>query len=169
MPRMLSDGDDLLLWVPDGGIDNIHAPTVAELTATGVLDISLLVTKANFALGSTGDESISDPPLGAPGDSSIPGRTNYAGGMDFFRGTTPEDDEAWTTFTAKGIHGYLVHRVGKPRATAVAALDKVRVFGCYTGTPVPLVPDANGGYRKFHEDFFIQSEEVDERAVVATG
>jgi len=34
---------------------------------------------------------------------------------------------------------------------------------------VQLVPDANGGYRKFHMDFFIQSEEVDERAVVAAG
>lgn len=167
MPKMLSDGDDKLLWVPAGGIDDISAPKVSELTATGVLDISCLVTKANFALGSTGDEMINDPALCAKGSSPAPGSTNYEAAMDFFRYTTLSEDEAWETFTGKNIEGYLVHRIGKPSDVAIAAGDKVRVFFVITTTPQQLVPEANGGFRKFREVFLPQSELVDERALVA--
>lgn len=167
MPKMLSDGDDKLLWVPAGGIADVSAPTVAELTAAGVLDISCLVAKNNFTLGSTGDETIDDPALCAAGSAPAPGRTNYEAAMDFFRFTTPEEDEAYTTFTGKGIEGFLVHRIGKPSATAITAADPVSVYGAITTSPQKIVPDANGGFRKFRQVFLPQSQLVDERAVVA--
>lgn len=166
MGRMLSDGDDKLLWVPAGGIADISAPTVEELTAVGVLDISCLVAKNNFSLGATGDETIDDPPLCAKGSSPAPGRTNYEAAMDFYRGTTPDDDEAYETFTGKGIDGFLVHRIGKPSESPIVATDKPSVYGVTTTTPQKIVPDANGGYRKFREVFLVRSELVDERAVV---
>lgn len=167
MTKMLANGDDLLLWVPDGGIANVHGPTVSELTAVGVLDISCLVTKANFVLGANGNSSISDPELCSAFDTTVPGRPTFQAGMDFYRGTTTTDDKAWTTFTTYGIHGFLVHRVGLPHTTAPVAADKIRVFGALTGSAQVITPDANGGFRKFHLDFFVQGNEVDEHAVVA--
>ena len=166
MPKMLNQDNRLLLWVPEGGILNVSAPTVAELTAPGVLDLSCLVTLANYALGATGDESINDPALCAPGDSPVPGATSYEAAMDFFRWTTTLEDVAWSTFTGKGITGFLVERKGKPHTTAVAAANEVKVLGAITGTPRDLAPSTRG-FEKFHQDFMVQSELVDERAVVA--
>lgn len=167
MPKMLSDGDDLLLWIPANGIDVLGSPTVAELTATGVLDISCLVTKANFALGATGNENIDDPALCAKGSSPAPGNATYEAAMDFFRWTTEEEDEAWNTFTGKGIPGLLAHRVGKPHEFAIAAAQEFAIYGVLTGTPQRLVPETNGGFRKFRQAFMVQSEQVNERAKVA--
>lgn len=167
MPKMLAQANRKLLWVPDGGIDVFSAPTVAELTDAGVLDLSCLVTKANYSLGATGDESINDPALCAEGNSTVPGNTNYEAGMDFFRWTTTIEDEAWNTFTDKGIAGILVERIGKKYDLPIVATDQVKVLGAITGTPRDLVPDSNGGFEKFRQEFFVQSEQVDLRAVVA--
>jgi hypothetical protein len=167
MPKMLAGANRKLVWVPDGGIDDVHNPKVAELNDAGVLDISCLITKNNFALGASGDESINDPAYCAEGNSTVPGNTNYEAGMDFFRWTTTLEDEAWNTFTDKGIAGFLVERIGKPYDDPFVATDKVKVVGAITGTPRDLNPDASGGYEKFRQEFFTQSELTDLRAVVA--
>lgn len=167
MPRMLVDGDDKLLWVPDGGITTVSSTTVAQLTAVGVLDISCLVTKTNFALGATGDAVLSDPALCAAGDSGVPGLTSYEAGMDFYRWTTVGEDDAWTTFTGKGIGGFLAHRIGLPSATAPLAGQEWAIYGVLTGSPRKIVPDAQGGYRKFRQEFLVQGDLVDERVTIA--
>lgn len=169
MPKMLAQANTMLLWVPDGGIADVSAPTEDELTAVGVLDLSCLVTKANYSLGATGDETVNDPALCADGNSAVPGNTNYEAAMDFFRYTTTLEDKAWTTFTNKGIEGFFVERKGKRYSEPVVATDIVKVLGVITGTPRDLpIPD-NGGFEKFHVDGFVQSELVDLRAVVAAG
>lgn len=167
MTKMIAEAKRRLVWVPDGGIEDVSAPTVAELTAPGVLLLSCLVTKANYNLGATGDESINDPAACAKGNSTVPGNTNYEAGFDFFRWTTTLEDEAWTTFQTKGMAGYLVERIGKDYDVEFAAADPVKVYGSITGTPRDLVPDASGGFEKFRQDFFVQSELVEERAEVA--
>lgn len=167
MPKMLSDGNHKLTWVPDGGIANVAAPTVAELSAGGVLELSCLVTANDFALGPTGDNEINDPALCSESNSTAPGRTNYEGAMNFFRWIPAGEDDAWNTFTGKGIAGYLVHRIGKHHTASYAATDEVQVFGVITGTPSPVAPAADGGYEKFRQMFHVQGEEVDLRAAVA--
>jgi hypothetical protein len=167
MTKMLSQANRTLLWVPEGGIDDPEHPTVAELNDAGVLDLSCLVTKANFSLGATGDESINDPAYCASGNSVAPGNTNYEAAMEFFRWTTTPEDEAWNTFTDKGIAGSFVERIGKPYDDPIVATDKVKVVGVITGTPRDLNPDGSGGYEKFHLDSFVQSELTELRAVVA--
>lgn len=168
---MLADGNRRLVWVPDGGIANISAPTVTELTATGVLDMSCLVTANNYSLGPTGSEAISEPALCAQGNSTAPGRTNYEAAMNFFRFTVDSEDEAWTTFTGKGLSGFLVQRIGASgsASTAFAAADKVEVYGVITDEPQMQAPPANGGYELFRQVFMVQGEQVDLRAVVAAG
>jgi hypothetical protein len=172
MPKMLAQANRKLAWVPSGGIINVSAPKVTtELGAGGVLDLSCLVTKNNYALGPTGDNAISDPALCAFGDSQVPGITSYEAAMDFFRWTTVPEDKGWTTFTIKGMDGFLVERIStlKSYATAWTIGDKVRVFGVLTATPMMLAPGTDGGFEKFRQVFMVQSELVDERAVVASG
>lgn len=169
MPRMLAQANRKLVWVPAGGIADPSAPTVTELNDPGVVDLSCLVTRSDYSLGATGDEDVSDPALCASGNDSAPGYTNYEAGMNFFRYLPATEDKGWTTFTGKGLEGSLVERKGaiKSYLDDFAAADKVRVFGAITGTPQDLSPPDNGGYEKFRQMFFVQSESTDERAVVA--
>lgn len=168
MPKMLNDANRKLAYVPT--LADYHAPTVAELTGAGVIDISCLVAAADFTLGSTGNDEVNDPALCTSTNSSVPGRDNYEASMDFFRYTEEAEDKAWETFTAKGIHGYLVQRIGqgedgkKPFESAFKAGDEVQVYEVITGTPQILSP-AEAGYEKFKEAFYVQ-DQVDERAVV---
>lgn len=164
MTRMLADGKDKLLWVPQGGITNLAAPTVAELTDPGVIDLSFMVSKANFSLGPTGTADITDTPLGSEAEVSSPGIIQYGGEMDFYRHIETAQDIAWSTFTDRGIPGHLVHRAtNKDSTEAIAATDEVGVYEVLTGIQVPQGPD--GGYRKFRQRFYVQRGEP--RAVVA--
>ena len=169
-PKLLTDASRRLVFVPT--IANIHAPTLSELSGAGVLEISCLVTAANFTLGATGDDAITDPALCATSNSSVPGRTNYEAAMDFFRWRESADDKAWDTFTGKGLHGYLVQRIGqidegeKAHEIPFAAGDEVQVYEVLTNTPQILSP-ADAGYEKFRQAFSVQ-EGVDERAVIAS-
>lgn len=169
MPKMLAQANRKLVWVPASGIANVSSPTVAELTAAGVIDVSCLVTRSDYTLGASGDEEVSDPALCASGNDAAPGYTNYEASMNFFRWTDTAEDEGWSTFTGKGIEGFLVERMGgvKSYDDAFAVGDQVRVFGTITGTPQVLAVPDNGGYEKFTQPFFVQSETTDERAVVA--
>lgn len=161
---MLSDARRKLVYVPT--LTNPSAPTVAQLSAAGVLDISCLVAAADFTLGATGEDAINDPALCAEGNDSSPGRVNYEGGMNFFRWTTAQEDKAWATFTDKGIGGYLVQRIGKDYRDPFVAGDQVQVYQVITGTPMVLAPEG-GGFEKFRQMFYIQSAGTDERATVA--
>jgi hypothetical protein len=167
--KMLTDANRRLIFVPS--IANYHAPVLASLTGVGVIELSCNVTAANYALGSTGDDAINDPAACASSNSTVPGRTNYEAAFDFFRWKDALDDKAWTTFTAKGIHGYLVERIGqiedgeKAHEVPFATGDEVRVFEIITGTPQVLSP-SGAGYEKFKINFSVQ-DQVDERAVVA--
>lgn len=163
MPKMLSDAQRKLVYVPI--LTNPSSPKLTELTATSVLDISCLVTAADFTLGATGEDAINDPALCAEGNDSAPGRITYEAGMNFFRWTTVAEDKAWNTFTDKGIGGHLVQRIGKDFRLPFAVSDEVQSYEILTGTPMILSP-AGGGFEKFRQMFYVQSARTDERAVV---
>lgn len=169
--KMLTDANRRLIFVPT--LADYHAPKVSELTGVGVLELSCNITAANFALGSTGDDSINDPALCTSSNSSTPGRTNYEASTDAFRWKDVLDDKVWTTITSKGIHGYLVQRIGqiedgeKAHEVAFKATDEVQVYEVLSGTPRILSP-ATAGYEKVGITWFVQ-DQVDERAVVAAG
>lgn len=166
--RMLTDANRRLVFLPL--LANYHSPKLTELSAVGVLELSKNVTAANYVLGATGDDAINDPPASASTNTSVPGRTNNDAAFDMYRWKDALDDKAWTTFTQKGIAGYLVERIGqitagqKAHEVAFKVGDIVRVFQVITGTPQVLSP-AGAGYEKFKVQFFVQ-DEVDERAIV---
>ncbi|WP_166535110.1 hypothetical protein [Blastococcus xanthinilyticus] len=164
IPKMLSDAKRKLAFVPALLVPS--APTVAEVTATGALDISCLVKANNFALGAAGEDTVNDPALCARGNDSAPGRVNYTASMEFFRWTTTVEDKAWTTFTESGIGGFLVQRIGQDFEEPFAVGDEVQVYEVLTGTPRLLTPDG-GRYEGFALNFYVQSGGTDERAVIA--
>lgn len=169
MPKMLNDANTKLAFVPV--LIDHHAPTAAELTGVGVLDLSCAITAADFTLGATGNDDVSDPALCTSTNSSVPGRDNYEAAMNFFRYTDTAEDKAWTTFTKKGINGYLVRRIGqgepdkKPFESPFKTGDEVQVYQVISGIPQILSP-SDAGFEKFKVQFYVQ-DNVDERAKVA--
>ncbi|MFF5791133.1 hypothetical protein ACFY5D_03700 [Paeniglutamicibacter sp. NPDC012692] len=169
--KMLTDGNRNLAFVPT--LANYHAPKLSELTGAGVLNLSCLITLADFQLGATGNAEINDPGYCATLEVKAPGLPTYEGASTFFRWKDTVDDKGWTTFTHAGIAGYLVERIGqiaegeKAHEVPFKVGDEVRVFQVLTGTPRVLSPQT-ASYEKFGMTWYIQ-EETDERAVVAAG
>lgn len=169
--KMLTDANRRLVFVPE--LEDYHAPKVSELTGEGVVELSCNITAADFVLGAVDDDAISDPALCASSNSTVPGRSNYEAAMNFFRWKEVTDDIPWTTFTAKGLSGYLVQRIGqiaegeKAHEVPFAAEDEVQVYQVTSGTPQILSP-ADAGYEKFKIKWSTQ-DKIDERAIVAAG
>ena len=167
-PKMLNTANRKLVWVPT--IANIAAPTATELNA-GV-ELTCLVTAADFSLGITGNETITDAALCDDIDTSVPGRATAEAAMNFFRFKDTVDDLGWTTFTGKGLHGYLAQRIGQITDTerqedvAFTAADEVQVYEGTTHDPQIMSP-ATAGYEKFRQVFSVGR--INERAVVAAG
>ena len=149
-PKLLNTANRKLAWVPT--IANINAPTVAELTAG--IDITCLVTAADYQFGITGNEDIKDAALCDDIEAGVPGRATVEASMNSFRLKTTVDDKGWTTFTAKGLTGYLVERIGqiaegeRQEESAWKAADEVQVLKSITNDPQVQSP-SNAGFEKF--------------------
>ena len=167
-PKMLNTANRKLVWVPT--IANIAAPTATELNA-GV-EITCLVTAADFVLGVTSNETINDPAVCDDINTSVPLRANVEASMNFFRFKDAADDLGWTTFTEMGLQGYLVQRIGQIEDTErqedvpFVAADQVQVYEAVTHDPRIMSP-ATAGYEKFGMTFSVARK--NERAVVAAG
>src|SRR4051794_26755888 len=133
-PKLLNTANRKLLWVPT--IADILKPTAPECNAG--LDITLLVTVADYQFGITGNEQISDPALGDEIAAGVPGIATVEAAMNFFRFKDTADDIAHTTFTGKGLQGYLVERVGqiedgeRQEEVPIKAADEVQVLKALT-------------------------------------
>lgn len=167
-PKMLNTNNRALWWVPT--IANKNAPTEDEIEA-GV-QITCLVTVANYNFGITGTNIITDPSPCDDIEAGAPGMDTIEAGFDFFRFKDSVDDIAWSTFTDKGIGGFLVERIGQvdegedPSEVPATAGDEVAVMEVLTLSPRPMAP-STAGYEKFRQEFAPQS--FAPRAVVAAG
>ncbi|TLK56317.1 hypothetical protein [Glutamicibacter sp. V16R2B1] len=166
-PKMLNTANRRLDWVPT--IADITKPTPEELNA-GV-NLTCRVTVANYQFGVTGTNIITDPSPCDTIEAGAPGMDTFEAGFDMFRFKEEADDVAWTTFTRKGLPGYLVERIGqveegqKAEDAPYKAGDEVAVMEGLTLSPRPMSLD-NAGYEKFRQEFAPQS--FAPRAVVAT-
>lgn len=153
-PKMLNTANIKLAWVPT--LANPLAPKVTELTAGK--DITCLITRANYAFGITGNEQITDPAMCDDIEAGVPGNATVEAAMDFYRFKTTVDDIAWTTFTGKGIYGYLVERTGqiedgeRQENMPFVAGDEVQVLYAITNDPQKQSP-ATAGFEKFRQVF----------------
>lgn len=149
-PKMLNTANRRLDWVP--AIADPKNPKATELNAG--LNISCMVTAADYAFGITGNEAIVDAALCDDIEAGVPGRATVEAAANFFRFKETLDDKAWTTFTGKGLSGYLVERIGqvdegeRPEDVPYKAADEVQILKAITNDPQNLSP-ATAGYEKF--------------------
>lgn len=137
MADLISDGNTKVAWVTS--IANINAPTAAELTAGS--DWTQRITPDGLKTDPT-TADVNTSSLASTFDTNQPGRTSYVCEVTFKRGTTPQEDQPYTTLI-KGTTGYLVVRRGTAFATAFATGDKVEVYPIACGEAQNIAPTAN--------------------------
>lgn len=150
--------------------DDINEATLTELNA-GVR-VSRAIMRNGYRLSPTGSDSIDEPGLEDTGNTGTYGSSNYEVALPLFRyfddqgQSHEEQDVAFNLFVAKGVHLWLVERIGPPAAQAWAAGD---VYNLY---PVVLddaqQPTDLSGYQKVIQPARV-SAQVALRGVVAAG
>ncbi|NUS17089.1 MAG: hypothetical protein HOY69_37800 [Streptomyces sp.] len=137
MADLISDGNIKVAWV--SSIANIQAPTAAECNAG--YDWSTRLTPDGLKTDPTTAE-VNTSSLASTFETTVPGRKSYQAEITFKRGTTPLEDQPYTTLSY-GVSGYLVVRRGTPYATAFATGDRVEVYPVTATEPQNIAPAAN--------------------------
>lgn len=144
IPSTPADGTLKVLWVP--AIADPSAPTLAELTAVSVVDVSCYLTKDGWVPGLS-ENTITDDRLcdtqtyEKPGSHSRSLQIKYVenpGSLTY--------NKAYDTFVPLTA-GFFVARKGMPYDTALAAAQKVWVWPSQMGQRDPLPPEKDSVMR----------------------
>lgn len=166
IPSTPADGNEKVLLV--SAIANTAAPTVSELTAVGVVDISCYLTGDGFS-PSLSEQVIADERKCSKQTYEQPGRSQY--GLDVVYIDNTNSPNASTDNKAKdtlvpGTAQFLVVRRGKDFASAVVAADKVTVYPIKPGKYNELPGEANS-VLKIGQKLFVTGEVKTSVAVAA--
>lgn len=160
-----ADGSVKVLWVPT--IADTTAPTVDELTDTGVIDLSCYLTADGWTPGT--DEQVStDDRLCSRQTFERVGRfTETLEIMYVYQGQdlTATDNLAHATLRYQEL-GYIVARWGADYEDAIAVGDLVDVAPAECGRQRKQAPEANGRL-KIAQKIFIRNTLQQDVAVVA--
>ncbi|MEU4410766.1 hypothetical protein AB0F88_40200 [Streptosporangium sp. NPDC023963] len=138
MSKRLSDGNTKATFVP--AIASISAPTVAELTAAGIVVCETSITADGLSI-SIEQGAVEGDTLASTQTFQGPGRTQAQIELTFFRDSSPAADRMWSVMTNQ-TEGYLVVRRGVAFSTPYAAGQKVAVYTVTCGEPSELAPEA---------------------------
>lgn len=137
MSDLISDGKTRVAWV--ASVANINAPTTTELN--GGMDLTPRLTPDGLKMDpSTADVDTSS--LASTFDTMEVGRIKFDGELTVKRGSTPTEDQPYTTLLY-GTHGYLVIRRGVDYATGWASGQQVEVYPVVCGERANKAPAAN--------------------------
>ncbi|WP_460801476.1 phage tail tube protein [Microbacterium sp. GXF6406] len=138
-PGVVTDGTGLVLFVP--AIADVNAPTVEELTATGVKKLTYSLTPDGFAHETTVATSTSgrftlEQALEQEGTITDSVEITYV---------TTEDDEQDIARVAleRGTTGFIVKRIAVSNALDIAADQRVTVLPIRAGVQRDVAPAAN--------------------------
>lgn len=137
MSDLISDGQTRVAWC--NTIANINAPTAAECTAG--IDLTPRLTPDGLKLDPT-TADVDTSSLASTFDSMEVGRFKVDAELTIKRGTTPSEDQPYSTLVY-GVHGYLVVRRGVAYATAFTAGQQVEVYPSVCGERANKAPAAN--------------------------
>jgi hypothetical protein len=135
-----ADGALKVLWVPVIAITT--APTVAELTAAGVRDVSCYLTAEGFS-PSTDEQAITDERLCSR--QTFQRRGRFADSLDLsyiYNPNSAADNLAYSTMSPSTL-GYIVARWGLAYETAIVAAQVVDVHPAECGIRQKQPPTAN--------------------------
>ena len=137
---VVADGNLKVLWVP--AIADPTAPTVAELTAAGVIDLSCYLTKDGFQTG--GDEqTITDERLCSTQTFEAPG--TYSDTLDLIYTYDPQSSVTTEPHNAlkRLTKGHIVARWGTAYDEPITASDLVDVIPGQAGVQRKQAPESN--------------------------
>lgn len=137
MPDITADGKTRVAWVPS--IANINAPTTTELN--GGLDLTPRLTPDGLKADPT-TADVDTSSLASTFDTREVGRISFDVELTLKRGTTPTEDQPYTTLLY-GTHGYLVVRRAVTYATAWTTGQQVEVYPVAVGERMNVAPAAN--------------------------
>lgn len=170
MARTADLGVTKWLWIPGvSGIANENAPTVAELTATAVKDISpYVLTTSDIAVQAS--DTINERAVTDVANVVVPTVGNYGGNLICFRDLTagvPSANDPLTVIGDQvGVVGWLGKRVGLASSAAVAAAQKISLYLVMIDNPM-LTGGEGTGYLKATFPILQQGRFAIEKAVVA--
>lgn len=135
--KRLTDGNTKATFV--AAVASISAPTVAELTAVGIVALENTVTDDGLDI-SFDEGTVEGNVLASTQDFESPGRSKASIELTYYRDSSPSADRMWSVMT-RGTAGYLVVRRGVAAATAYQVGDKVEVYTVTCGERRPLAPE----------------------------
>lgn len=138
MSKRLSDGNTKATFVP--AVNLLAGPTVAELTAVGIVACEEHITADGLAIGIE-QGAVEGDTLASTQTFQGPGRTQASIDLTFFRDTLTSGDRMWSVMT-NGTEGYFVVRRGVAYDTAYAAGQKIAIYTVTCGEPSELAPEA---------------------------
>lgn len=146
-PSTPADGNIKTLWVP--AIADIRAPKLAELSAAGVVDISLYITKGGFEFAPE-QQFVEDArePLKFTGQAL--GNVSVSNTAVTVIDNTGGPYESTDNDAVEALEGdgYIVRRYGPAWDAALAATtQKVTVLDCAAGEKTRLPNEANSTFR----------------------
>jgi hypothetical protein len=166
IPSTPADGNFLVLVVPE--IANTSAPTLAELNAGTVVDISCYLTAGGWK-PSLSEQVITDDRLCSTQTYEKKGRSQRSLEVEYIDNTNSpnatEFNKAKDTLIPGSKH-YLVTRGGMPYETALAATQKVSVRPVEAGEYNDMPPEANSVI-KTGQKLFVTGETKTDVAVAA--
>lgn len=148
MARKVDLGVTKLLWVPgETGITDASAPTVQELTAQGVLELSCLMVTTYEVRADTSD-TVNERAVCETANVVTPTVQNYMGNLVLFRDWDEQQlaftmDDALATFT-HGHLGWFVRRLGLPHSVAVADGQQLETYKFAVDTPQTMGGTGDG-------------------------
>ncbi|MGK4583484.1 hypothetical protein [Kitasatospora sp. HPMI-4] len=137
MSDLISDGMTRVAWV--ASIANINAPTATELT--GGLDLTPRLTPDGLKMDPT-TADVDTGSLASTFDTMEVGRVKFDAELTVKRGTTPSEDQPYSTLVY-GAHGFLVVRRGIGYPTAWTSGQQVEVYPVACGERANKAPAAN--------------------------
>jgi hypothetical protein len=137
MPKIVDLGITKLAWLPgEDAIENIAAPTVAELTPA--IDYSCVMV-TTYEVRADGADTTDEKAVCDVANVVTPTAANYMGNLIFFR-DWDGDAQEWlasdvlNTF-ALGAVGFFIRRLGLPYSTAFTAGDQIEVYKFMSDNP----------------------------------
>lgn len=158
--RVLADGR-LKLTALTTKPANPAVPTVAELNATGALDLSCKVLQEGFTFAATDSDKVAEKALCDVANSNALGASNFAAGLTLWRefatagGFDPTADAAFDALKSKGTTLWLYGRLmDKLATTDWAAADEI-FLGAEVVTDSPQRSEG-GGFIKYRIPLEVQ-------------
>jgi hypothetical protein len=145
IPGAVAADDNLvILFVPKAGLADPSSPTVAEVTAGTVKDITYDLTPTGFNHTHT-EEDIEDDRLTLRDALTLAGRERHDLELQYVFGA---DDTIADAALAKGTEGFIVARYAVPYETDFTAAQIVDIFTVQAGAQRKDAPTANGRWTK---------------------